>query len=106
MARRRGRLPSLLGSVLVGAGFAPVWIASGALLVVAAIIAPETLSGVSWSAVLPLMTFLAVAALGEMLVVMTGGIDLSIPGVVTLVGMMTVGLSGGEDGRLVVAVLE
>jgi ribose/xylose/arabinose/galactoside ABC-type transport system permease subunit len=39
-----------------------------------------------------------------MLVVMTGGIDLSIPGVMTLAAIMTVGVSGNLDARLPVAV--
>ena len=71
----------------------------------AQIIAPETLSGISFSAVLPLMSFLAVAALGEMLVVMTGGIDLSIPGVITLAGIVVVGSADGANDKLAVAIL-
>ena len=103
--RHRRRLAYLFSSVLGGAGFVPVWIASALLIAVAAIIAPETLSSVSLSAVLPLMSFLAVASLGEMLVVMTGGIDLSIPGVVTLTGILLVGYAHGDNGRLAVAIL-
>jgi ribose/xylose/arabinose/galactoside ABC-type transport system permease subunit len=74
----------ILSTALTSAVFVPVWIATGLLLLVAAIIAPETLSSNSWSAILPL-TFLATAALGEMLVIMSGGIDLAISGVITLV---------------------
>jgi ribose transport system permease protein len=103
--RSERRLAPLVGGILVGAGFAPVWIASAVLIGVAAIIAPDTLSGISWSAVLPLMTFLAVAALGEMLVVMTGGIDLSIPGVITIVGLLAVGLPDGDNSKLATTIL-
>lgn len=95
----------LVGRVLVGAGFVPVWLATGALVVVAAIIAPATLSSESFSAVLPTMTFLAVTALGQMLVVMTGGIDLSIPGVIALVSSVIVGVADGRDGRLALAIV-
>lgn len=95
----------LVGGVLVGAGFVPVWLATAALVIVAAIIAPGTLSGESFSAVLPTMTFLVVAALGQMLVVMTGGIDLSIPGVVVLVANVIVGVSEGQDDRLALALV-
>jgi ribose transport system permease protein len=100
------RLASLVGNLLVGAGFVPVWIASAALLAIAAIVAPETLSSSSLSSgVLPFMTFLAVAALGQMLVVMTGGIDLSIPGVIVLVANIAVGVGSGDDGRIGVAIV-
>ena len=51
------------------------------------------------------MSFLAVAALGEMLVVMTGGIDLSIPGVITLAGIVVVGSADGANDKLAVAIL-
>jgi ribose transport system permease protein len=92
--------------VLVGSGFVPVWLATGALLVIAEIIAPETLSSDSLSSgVLPFTTFLAVAALGEMLVIMTGGIDLSIPGVIVLVANVVVGVGSGSNDRIALAIV-
>jgi ribose transport system permease protein len=106
VSERRQRLRSLLSSALPGSGFVAVWLATGALLVIAEIIAPETLSPASLSsAVFPFMTFLAVAALGEMLVIMTGGIDLSIPGVIVLVANVVVGASGGNDSGLAGAIV-
>src|SRR5437762_3067206 len=106
MIRRRFTTAELLGRTLTASGFVPVWLATGALLVIAAIIAPETLSGESLSSgVLPFMTFLAVAGLGQMLVIMIGGIDLSIPGVIVLVANVMVGVSAGENGRIAEAVV-
>jgi ribose transport system permease protein len=104
---RQGRLrpASLLTNALVGAGFLPVWIASAAMIVIAAIIASETLGSDSLSAVLPGMAVLAVAALGEMLVIMMGGIDLSIPGTMTIAGLLTVGVSGGDNSSLAAAIV-
>ena len=58
----------------------PVYIALLLLVVVAAIWAPATLKGPALSSIAPFGTFLAIAALGQMLVIMTGGIDLSVPG--------------------------
>jgi ribose transport system permease protein len=102
----RARAGARLTSLLVGAGFVPVWLATGVLLVIALIIAPETLSADSLdSGVLPFMTFLAVAALGQMLVIMTGGIDLSSPGVIVLVANLVVGVSSGEGNRLALAIV-
>lgn len=92
------RLPA--ARVLAAAGFLPVWILLAALVLGAAVLAPGTLSATSLGSLLPLMTFLAVAALGQMLVVMTGGIDLSVPGVMTMVGTVLLGVSGGTDDRV------
>src|SRR4051794_6171098 len=60
------------------ARFAAVWAASAALAVVAAAIAPATFSQSSLATMSPLAAVLAIAAMGQTLVVMTGGIDLSI----------------------------
>ncbi len=92
-----------LTSIVISSRYLSVWIAIGMLLLTCLWIAPETLARTSFSAVMPLTSFLALAALGQMLVVMTGGIDLSTPSVMTLAALMTVGFSGGADGRLPVA---
>jgi ribose transport system permease protein len=85
------------------AGFVPVWLLVGLLLIVVALMAPDTLSRASFGGMLPLGTFLALASLGQMLVIMTGGIDLSIPAVVTLSATLTVGVAQGADDRLLFA---
>jgi ribose transport system permease protein len=89
----------------VAARFLPVWLAFGALVIVAAIIAPRTIQNTSWAYVLPYMTILAIAALGQMLVVMHAGIDLSTPGVISLGGNLIVGVSLGHDHRLALGLL-
>jgi ribose transport system permease protein len=99
------RLTPLLADVLLGARFVPVWIATGVLMLVAAIIAPAALQSTSWAFVLPYMTVLALAALGQMLVVMHAGIDLSTPGVVFLGGYLIVGVGQGSNDRLALAIL-
>src|SRR5215210_1595975 len=63
-------LRSVLADALVGARFLPVWIATGVLMLIAAFIASAALQSTSWSFVLPYMTVLAIAALGQMLVIM------------------------------------
>lgn len=95
---------SLLTSIVISSRYLSVWIAIGLLLLTALWIAPETLMHTSFTTVLPLTSFLALAALGQMLVVMTGGIDLSTPGVMTLAAIMVVGVSGNLDERFPVAV--
>ena len=100
-----GRARSLLVDALVGARFLPVWIATGVLMLVASIIAPAALQSTSWAFVLPYMTVLAIAALGQMLVVMQAGIDLSTPGVMFLGGYLIVGVGNHSNSRLPIAIL-
>jgi ribose transport system permease protein len=99
----RGR--TFVASAAVSARFLPVWLAFGALVIVAAIIAPRAIQNTSWAYVLPYMTILAIAALGQMLVIMHAGIDLSTPGVISLGGNLIVGVSLGQDHRLALGIL-
>jgi ribose transport system permease protein len=94
---------ALVASAAYAARFLPVWLAAGVLAVVAAIIAPDALRSTSWSFVLPEATVLAVAALGQMLVVMHAGIDLSTPAVISFGGNLIAGV--GSDHSLFVAIL-
>ena len=95
----------LVASALVAARFLPIWIAMAGLLVVAALFAPSTLENTSWSYILPYMTVLALAALGQMLVIMQAGIDLSTAGVISLCGNVLVGVSVGSGHGLAVGIL-
>jgi len=99
----RGR--AFVASAVVAARFVPIWLATAVLGIVAAIIAPEALQKTSWAYVLPYMTILAVAALGQMLVVMQAGIDLSTPGVISFGGNLIVGVSLGSNHRLALGIL-
>ena len=89
----------------VGARFLPVWLALGVLVLVAQFIAPRAIQSTSWAYVLPYMTILALAALGQMLVIMHAGIDLSTPGVISFGGNLIVGVSLGTDHRLALGLL-
>src|SRR2546430_14682150 len=51
------------------------------------------------------MTILALAALGQILVIMHAGIDLSTPGVISLGGNFIVGVSVGSDHKLALGLL-
>ena len=104
-ARADGRVAALLASGVVAARFLPIWLATGALVVVAAVIAPNAIKSTSWAFVLPYMTVLAIAALGQMLVIMHAGIDLSTPGVISLGGNLLVGVSSASNSRLALGIL-
>ena len=104
-AATMGRSAQVLASGLVAARFLPIWLAMAALVVTAALFAPSTLENTSWSYILPYGTILAIAAVGQMLVVMQAGIDLSTAGVISLCGNVLVGVSVGSNHGLTVGIL-
>ena len=100
------RTPSAaVTSFVVGSRYMPVYLALILLVVVASIWAPATLSSAGLDAIAPMGTFLAITALGQMLVIMTGGIDLSVPGTFLLGGMLMVGVGQQSDERIWIAYL-
>jgi ribose transport system permease protein len=96
---------SAVTSLVVASRYVPAYLALLVLVIVAAIWVPQTLDGPALSAVAPFGALLGITALGQMLVVMTGGIDLSTPGTLTLAAMIVVGVGQQSDGRIVLAVL-
>lgn len=99
------RTPSqALTTFVVASRYMPVYIAIALLVLIAAIWVPAVLGSVALSAIAPYGALLAVAALGQMLVIMTGGIDLSVPGTFTLAAVVTVGVGQGSDDRLWTAI--
>jgi ribose transport system permease protein len=57
-----------------------------------------------WNSLLVLSTFLAILALGQGSVILTGGLDLSIPWMIGLSGVMLAGVVQGSDVALIYAV--
>jgi ribose transport system permease protein len=93
-----------LTSFVVASRYMPVFVALLLLVVVAAIWVPEILGGVALAAIAPFGALLGITALGQMQVVMTGGIDLSTPGTLTLAAMIMVGVGDQSDDRIWLAV--
>jgi ribose/xylose/arabinose/galactoside ABC-type transport system permease subunit len=83
----------------------PVYLAIIVLIVVASIWAPATLAAPGLNSIAPFGTFLAITALGQMLVIMTGGIDLSVPGTFTMGAIVMVGVGEQSDDRILIALL-
>ncbi len=105
-SRSAGARPSsAITAFVVGSRYMPVYLAIVVLLVVASVWAPATLASAGLDAIAPLGTFLAITALGQMLVIMTGGIDLSIPGVFLLGGLLAVGVGHQSNDRIWIALL-
>ena len=84
--------------------FVPVWLGLGMLIVFSMFAAPASLERTSLQAIMPFAAFLAVAAMGQAIVVMNGGIDLSIPAIMTMVGVILLDVSGGNNANLAQAV--
>jgi ribose transport system permease protein len=96
---------SVLTSFVVASRYMPVYLALILLVVVASIWAPASLGSVALSAIAPYGALLGITALGQMLVIMTGGIDLSVPGTVTLAAVIIAGVGNQADGRIGIALL-
>ncbi|MCZ4354734.1 ABC transporter permease [Roseovarius aestuarii] len=57
-----------------------------------------------WNTLLVLSSFLAILALGQGAVILTGGLDLSIPWTIALSGILVAGIVQGSDAALIYAV--
>jgi ribose transport system permease protein len=95
----KGRIP------VIQMQFAAIWIALGLLLLIGAIFLPRSISATSIVSILPFAGFLAIAAMGQSLVLMARGIDLSVPAIVTLSSTVLLGTSGGADGSVMFGVV-
>jgi ribose transport system permease protein len=103
VVRQRGHrfdLRTILSNLLFGTRFVTIWIAMAVLLLVCRIVAPSTLSSASWSTLLPTGSVVAIVALGQMLVIMMGGIELSMAASISLLANVLVGVTKGSDGKL------
>ena len=96
---------SVLTSFVIASRYLPVYLAILLLVIVASIWAPEALGGVGLSAIAPYGALLGITALGQMLVIMTGGIDLSVPGTLTMAAVLMVGVGQQSDDRIGAAIL-
>ena len=85
--------------------FLAIWAALVVLVVLGGVAAPRSLLPGTLAAIIPFAAFLAIAAIGETLVLMTRGIDLSVPAIVTLSSTVLLGVSGGADTNLAMAVV-
>jgi ribose transport system permease protein len=76
-----------------------------ALLLLASVLtAPEALNGSSLRIETPLIAVLAIASLGQLLVVMMGGFDLSVAAVMSFASALVLQISRSSDDRLLLAV--
>lgn len=84
--------------------FIAIWIALGILLFIDAIFLPRSLQKSTLLAISPFAAFLAIAAIGQAIVIMVRGIDLSVPATISLSCAVLIGFSAGSDAYLFGAV--
>lgn len=80
--------------------FLAIWIALGILLIVDGVFLPRSLERSTLLAMSPFAAFLAITAIGQSIVIMARGIDLSVPAIISLCCSILIGVSGGNDAHL------
>jgi ribose transport system permease protein len=84
--------------------FIAIWVALATLLVVGRVWLPQSVEASTLLSILPFAAFLACAAMGQAIVLMGRGIDLSPPAIIALSSTVLLGVSGGSDDRLWLAI--
>jgi ribose transport system permease protein len=84
---------------------AGIWVATGLLFAVSAIFQPQSLSGSALAALWPFAAVLMLAAVGQTLVVQQRGIDLSVPGFISLTVVLVTHIPNGNSSKLGPAIL-
>jgi ribose transport system permease protein len=98
-ARSRWRGPALAGPAT------GIVVATVALFVLSALVEPQSLSESSLLGMLPFAAILAIVAVGQTLVVQQGGIDVSVPGMISLTVVMVTARPDGDSGKLAAAIV-
>jgi ribose/xylose/arabinose/galactoside ABC-type transport system permease subunit len=83
---------------------AAIWIVLGALVLIASLVSPNFLAPRNITTILKQAAPLGILAIGETLVILTGGIDLSVASVMASVSIFAAGITDGQD-ELVVPVV-
>lgn len=89
----------------ISKGLLTVLISTVALIALSALFAPSSVSQVAVLGMLQFAAVLAIVGLGQMLVVQQGGIDLSVPGSISLAVVLVTHMPNENDALLLPAVL-
>jgi ribose transport system permease protein len=84
----------------VSRGMVTITVAVVLLFIVSAVVAPTSVSRGALLGMLPFAAVLAVAAIGQTLVVQQGGFDLSVPGAISLAVVISTHQANGDDSKL------
>jgi len=80
--------------------FSAIWVATALLFAVSPLIASGSVSSSALLSTLPFAAILAIAGIGQTLVVQQRGLDLSVPGMITLTTIIVTKYPHGHEGRL------
>ncbi len=89
-----------LGGQLRVPRFSAIWVATALLFAVSPLLASGSVSQSALLSTLPFAAILAIAAIGQTLVIQQRGLDLSVPGMITLTTIIVTKFPSGSDGRL------
>jgi ribose transport system permease protein len=88
----------------ISTGLITIGSATVLLFVVSALAAPSSVSGTALRGMLPIASVLAVAGLGQMLVIQQGGIDLSVAGAISMTVVTVTHIPDGDNAKLLPAI--
>jgi ribose transport system permease protein len=101
----RSRAPAGLISRLHPPRYSAIWIATVLLFAISPLLASNSLTSGALLSMLPFAAMLAIAAIGQTLVIQQRGLDLSVPGMILLSTVIVTLHAGGDNSRLPVAIL-
>ena len=84
---------------------AGIWVATGLLFALSAVFQPNSLGASALASLWPFTAVLILAAVGQTLVVQQRGIDLSVPGFISLTVVLVTHIPNGNSGQLGPAIL-
>jgi ribose transport system permease protein len=104
--RKRIAMPGLgrSGALLNSASIA-IWLGTGLLFLISWIVEPQSVSHSSVLGMLPFAAVLAITAIGQTLVIQQGGIDLSVPGMISITVVIMTRYPNGDSGKVAVALI-
>jgi ribose transport system permease protein len=85
-------------------GYGAIWVATALLFVVSPFLATGSLGHSALLSMLPFAAILAIAAIGQTLVIQQRGLDLSVPGMITLTTIIVTKYPNGADSKLPAAI--
>src|SRR3954449_4796746 len=95
------RAPVSAGRRVPRAGrFTAVWIATVALFAISPLLASGSVSRSALLSMLPFAAILAIADIGQTLVIQQRGLDLSVAGMITLSSILVTRIPDGHDDKL------